>query len=168
MSDNQENGEQLDSKLIPPLREAIDMVRMVLYDALRKDLEQRESDLSSSEIKLLAGAVVNSLFGTPNPEGEAAAFVVANRERVEDELRGVSERFPKYCGYLTDTLRMQVICDNQEGGNSLPSLLMARALGILKEERPLPMPSSFMITVRALGAQCGLLVPMSPSEPPTD
>ncbi|MDH4319074.1 MAG: hypothetical protein OEV64_11830, partial [Desulfobulbaceae bacterium] len=65
------------------------------------------------------------------------------------------------CGYLTDALRMQAICDNQEGRNSLSSLLMARALGILQENRPLPLPSSFMTTVRALGAQCGLLIPMS-------
>ena len=79
MNDNHEHDEQLDSKLIPPLREAIDMVRMVFYDALRNDLTQRESELIASEVKLLAGAVVNSLFGTPNPEGEASAFVVANR-----------------------------------------------------------------------------------------
>jgi len=159
---NEENWEQLDNKLLPPMREAIDMVRMVVYDALRKDLAQREpAVVEAGEIKLLAGAVVNSLFGTPNTEGKAIDFAAANRELVEEELRSLGERFPNHRGYITDALRMLAICDNQEGRNSLPSLLMARALGILLEDRPLPLPSSFMITVRALGAQSGLLVPMT-------
>jgi hypothetical protein len=35
--------------------------------------------------------------------------------------------------------------------------LRARALGVLQEDRPIPMPSTFMILVRQLGAKYGLL-----------
>jgi hypothetical protein len=52
---------------------------------------------------------------------------------------------------------MQTICDNHEGIHSIPNLLLAREIGLLDEERPLPMPSTFMQSVRQLGADAGLV-----------
>jgi hypothetical protein len=60
---------------------------------------------------------------------------------------------------------MQTICDNHEGIHSIPCLLMARELGLLDEERVLPMPSTFMIAVRRLGAEYGLVEEMESTVP---
>ena len=68
---------------------------------------------------------------------------------------------------ITDALRMKTICDNQEGIHSIGSLLMAKALGILQEERDLPMPSTFMLQVRTLASAHGLVESMS-APPPSE
>jgi hypothetical protein len=85
------------------------------------------------------------------------AFAAENRELVERELRELALRFGDLTPVLTDALRMKTICDNQEGIHSIPSLLMARALGLLQEDRPLPLPSTFMLQVRKLAAEHGLI-----------
>lgn len=162
---DKEAAGQVESKMIPAMREAVEMVRMVLFDDLKRDIMARVDDLSEREQKMLAGAVVNNLFGTPNSEGEAGEFAARHRERVEEELRGLAERVSDLLPLLTDALRMRTICDNMEGVNSLPSLLLAKTLGLLREERPLPMPSTFMLAVRTLGTQRGLLASMTPNQP---
>jgi len=63
---------------------------------------------------------------------------------------------------------MKTSCANQEGVHSIPSLLMAKALGILQEERPLPLPSTFMLQVRTLAASHGLIEPMQAAPPPEE
>ena len=72
---------------------------------------------------------------------------------------------PDLLPLLTDALRMQVMCDHEQGRNSLSTLLRARALAILQEERPLPLPSTFMLAVRRLGVEHGLLQPHQTAEP---
>ena len=47
----------------------------------------------------------------------------------------------------------------------MPSLLMARALGLLDEARELPLPSTFMLQVRTLAVAHGLIEPMAPEDP---
>ncbi|HFQ89704.1 MAG TPA: hypothetical protein ENK27_06465 [Desulfobulbus sp.] len=148
------------------MREAVFMVQMILFRTLKEDLAGRHRDRPAVHHTWLAGAVVNNLFGSHPSDPEVADFARHNRELVEEELRGLAERCPDLAPFLTDALRMQTICDNQEGIHSIPSLLMARALGILQEERPLPMPSTFMTTVRQLAARHGLVEPMQPAAPP--
>ncbi len=164
--DTREEEQRIDSRIIPVMREAVFMVQMILFRTLKEDIAGRYSDWPGPHHTRLAGAVVNNLFGSHPSDPEVAEFARRNRELVEEELRGLAERCSHLAPHLTDALRMQTICDNQEGIHSIPSLLMARALGILQEERPLPLPSTFMTTVRQLAAEHGLVEPMQPAPAP--
>lgn len=156
----------VDNKVIPVMREAVVMVQMVLFKVLRQSVHDRFVDLGDADHARLAGAVINNLFGNQPADESVAAFAAANREWVEQELRGLPDTCQTLLPLLTDGLRMKTICDNQEGIHSIPSLLMARALGILQEDRPLPMPSTFMLQVRALAAEHGLIEPMAAAPSP--
>lgn len=160
--------EQIDTKIIPVMREAVTMVQMILYRQLEQNVRHRRDKLSAEEHRKLAGAVVNNLFGTMPEDKEVIVFGGENRKMVEAELRNLAEHFPKLRPFLTDALRMKTICDNQEGIHSIPSLLMAKELGILQEERALPMPSTFMLSVRNLAANEGLVKPMQAAPPPEE
>lgn len=155
----------VDNKVIPVMREAIMTVQMVLFKELRQSLHDRYVDAPESHHARLAGAVINNLFGTQPLDEAVAAFAAANRELVERELHELVGQVPSLLPLLTDALRMKTICDNQEGIHSIPSLLMAKALGLLQENRPLPMPSTFMLQVRTLAAQHGLIEPMQATPP---
>jgi hypothetical protein len=110
--------------------------------------------------------VINNLFSTQPVDPTVGIFATENRELVERELRELALRLGDLQPMLTDALRMKTICDNQEGMHSIPSLLMARALGILQEDRPLPLPSTFMLQVRKLTAAHGLTESMPAAPPP--
>lgn len=158
------DGERLDSRIVPVMREAVAAVQLVLFAALKKDFALRYAEWPPADILRLAGCVVGDLFASPPADPESARFANERRELVEAELR----RLPGSCGdllpVLTDALRMQILCDHEEGINSLPTLLRARALGLLLEERPLPLPSTFMLSARSLGVEHGLLQPLRPGE----
>lgn len=158
-SDRGEEG-RIDSKLIPVLREAILTVQMVLYRALKKNISNRFADWPGEKQGRLAGAVVNNLFGSEPVDSEAARFARQHRPLIEEELRALVGYYQELLPFITDALRMQVICDNQEGIHSLGSLLMARALDLLQEERSLPLPASFMLSVRNLAAAHNIVEPM--------
>ena len=157
-----------DSKLIPVMREAVLTVQMVLYRNLKKKVADRYSDWPEEKHGRLAGAVVNNLYGTEAVDPAVGHFARENRELVEDELRCLADHCSDLIPFLTDSLRMQTICDNQEGIHSLGSLLMARALGILREDRELPLPSTFMLSVRNLAAVHGIIEPQKAAPPPED
>ncbi len=161
-----ENTPEISNKIMPVMREAITMVQMILYKKLAEDIGGRRSGLDSDQQRYLAGSVVNNLFGTEPLDEMVAVYARENREVVEEELRTINERFTLLCPYLTDALRMKTICDNQEGTHSIPSLLMAKALGILQEDRALPMPSTFMISVRTLATENGLVEAFKAAPPP--
>ena len=167
MSETTDNRDEprIDSRIIPVMREGVLMVQMILFRTLKENIRCRYQDWPSDHHTWLAGAVVNNLFGYPL-EPEVADFARRNRELVEEELRGLAGRCSSLVPHLTDALRMKTICDNQEGIHSIPSLLMARTLGLLQEERPLPLPSTFMTTVRQLAAEHGLVEPMQPQPTP--
>ena len=114
----------------------------------------------------LAGAVVNNLFGSEPVDSEVIRFAREHRELVEEELRSLADYNQELLPFITDALRMQTICDNQEGIHSVGSLLMARALGLLQEGRNLPLPTSFMFSVRNLAAAHNLVEPMKADPPP--
>ena len=166
----QTNTSLVDNKVIPVMREAIMTVQMILFKALRQDIHDRYVDCAEPHHNRLAGAVINNLFGTQPQDAAVIAFAANNRELVERELRELAMQVPTLLPLLTDALRMKTICDNQEGIHSIPSLLMAKALGILQEDRPLPLPSTFMLQVRTLAVQHGLIATMqagpSSEEPP--
>lgn len=157
-----------DSKLIPVMREAVLTVQMVLYRCLKESMAGRFADWPKERQGRLAGAVVNSLYGTEAVDPEVAVFARNHRELVEDELRGLAGHCEDLIPFLTDSLRMQAICDNQEGVHSLGSLLMAKALGVLREDRALPLPSTFMLSVRNLAAVHGIIESQKAAPPPED
>ena len=163
MTYKKEKVGELDNKVLPLMQEAVLTVRMVLHRHLVSVLSMRQPGLSSEDKVLLSGAVINNLFGT-RPENDAVVhFAKGNRALVEEELRGLASHCPaKLLPVLTDSLRMQTICDEQIGIRSVSSLLMAKALGLLQEERPLPMPSTFMLAVRNLAVDQGLVEKIIP------
>ncbi len=158
----------VDNKLLPVMREAIITVQMLLFKELRQSVHDRYVDQAEPHHTHLAGAVINNLFGTQPIDHAVTVFAMNNRELVERELREIAERCQVLLPLLTDALRMKTICDNHEGIHSIPSLLMAKALGILQEERPLPLPSTFMLQVRTLAASHGLIEPMQAASPPEE
>ncbi len=168
ISQNTEQEAPFDSKLIPVMREAVLTVQMVLYRSLKKRAVDRYSDWPEEKHGRLAGAVVNNLFGTEAVDPAVGLFAREHRELVEDELRCLADHCSDLIPFLTDSLRMQTICDNQEGVHSLGSLLMAKALGILREDRELPLPSTFMLSVRNLAAVHGIIEPLKAAPPPED
>lgn len=158
-------GSKVDNRVVPVMREAVALVQLVLFTVLKNEYATRYIQWSPEDVRRLAGCVVSDLFATPAADGESAGFARENRDLVEGELRGLASTVPDLLPLLTDALRMQVMCDHEEGLNSLPTLLRARALGILQEERPLPLPSTFMLAVRSLGVERGLLQPFQTTEP---
>ena len=155
-----------DNRVTPVMREAVAMVQMILFKVLRQSVRERYVDQIEPFSVHLAGAVTNNLFGERPVDKAVERFAADNRELVERELRELAGHCPDLRSMLTDALRMKTICDNQEGFHSIPSLLMAKALGLLMEERDLPLPSTFMLQVRQLAAAHGLIELMAPAPPP--
>ena len=151
---------QVENRVLPLMREAVLLVRMVLHRELLQSLATRRPALSAEERVQLCGALVNNLFGTKPEDERIVRFGREHREVVEEELRGLAGQIGKLKPLLTDALRMHTICDEQEGINATASLLMARALGLLDEDRPLPLPSTFMLSVRTLAVAEGLAHPL--------
>ena len=166
MDDMEENVEnKLDSKVIPVMREAVATVQLVLFGQLKEKMAKTYTEFPAEEFLRLIGCIVNDLFGTPAQDQDSVEFAKKNSEVIEKELWKLADYVPEMLPFLTDTLRMQTLCDHEEGINSMPTLLRARALGILQEERTLPMPSTFMLSVRQLGSKYGLLEPMEMKDP---
>ncbi|CAK8715220.1 hypothetical protein H206_02080 [Candidatus Electrothrix aarhusensis] len=168
----EEAAPTFDSKLIPVMREAITTVQMILFQRLKDSIFQRSSEGSeysgqSEEDNIrLAGAVVNNLYGSDALDPQVNLFACNHRELIEEELHGIRSRVAELIPHITDSLRMQTLCDNHEGIHSIPCLLLAKELGLLDEERELPLPSTFMLSVRKLGAESGLVKPMTSAPPP--
>ena len=171
----EEAAPALDSKIIPIMRDAITTVQMILFQRLKDSISQRysegseyskDSDYSEEDNIRLAGAVVNNLYGSDALDPQVNLFARNHRELIEEELRGLSLQMAELIPHITDSLRMQTLCDNYEGIHSIPCLLLAKELGLLDEKRELPLPSTFMLSVRRLGAESGLVKPMNSTPPP--
>jgi len=65
---------------------------------------------------------------------------------------------PQLCLYITDALRVQTLCDKQEGIEDPGVLQTAESLGMLVKDRNIPLPSAFMTLVRGLGEQYQLII----------
>lgn len=156
------------SQLIQSLREGVSIVQMVLFKELRTNLMNNRPDLDKAKLAMLAGSITNEVFGTQNPEEKFVRFCKENWGIIEQELLNIKEELAPLCTFLTDALRIQTLCDDQEGGDSSATLLRAKELDFLLEERDIPLPSSFMTSVRELGKLHNLLVPSVQITPEQD
>jgi len=151
-------SQEKQSQLIGVLREGVAVVQMILFKEVRAVIGKTFSDHDPSYISMIAGAVINEVFGTVNPEQKFVDFRRENRGAIEQVLLGLKTELPTLLPAVTDALRIQVLCDHQEGTDSSHALQQADALGILQMDRPVPMPSSFMTLVRSLGEQHNLII----------
>jgi len=147
------------SPLIRSLREGVGLVQMVLYKEMRSKLLAKKPDLETRHLAMLAGSITNEVFGTQNPEEKFVRFCKDNRGYIEQELLNLKNELQPLCPILTDALRIQTLCDHQEGDDSSTALLRAKEFDFLIEERDIPLPSSFMTAVRELGKLHNLLLP---------
>ncbi|MFO7494132.1 MAG: hypothetical protein R6X05_00685 [Desulfobacterales bacterium] len=147
----------VEQKLVPALREGVAVIKMVLFKELKPYLGEKYPDRGADFAGRLSGAVINELFGTPNPARDFAAFADEHRGIIGDELTLLAVRHPKLRIPLTDALRIQFLCDRQENIDSITALSRAEQLGILITEREIPLPATFMNMVRSLGNRLNLL-----------
>lgn len=155
------------SKLRSALREGIGLVQMVLFKEMRAKLADKNPDCDKVHLSMLAGSITNEIFGARNMEEKFARFRTENLGDIEQELLSLREDHPEICQHLTDALRIQTLCDHQDGIDSGSTLVRAKEYGFLLEDRDIPLPSSFMTTVRDLGKQHSLIIPpveISPDE----
>lgn len=148
---------EVESKLIPIMREGVDVVKMILFKKLRMHLSEKYSLRDTQFINRLTGAIINDLFGTPNTQEPFASFVEENLLFIKREMSEIHNEFREMCIPLTDALRVQFLCDSQEGLDSSAVLARAKKLGILLVEREVPLPAKFIHLVRRLGASHDLL-----------
>lgn len=168
MSEKQEAGPQFESKLLPVLREAVDVVKMLFFKRIKDTLVEKYPEREPPELGKVAGAVVNEVFGIINPDPIFTAFREENQTLIDQTLRAAPEFIKELHIPLSDALRVQVICDFQEDSlDNTAVLAKAQELGILLVERDLPMPNSFLDMVRRLGKAFGLIVPPVPEESPS-
>ena len=72
--------------------------------SLKKSVADRFSDWPQDKQGRLAGAVVNSLFGTEAVDPEVGIFARNHREIVEEELRCLADQCSDLIPFLTDSL----------------------------------------------------------------
>jgi hypothetical protein len=147
------------STLITALREGVALVQMVVFKTLRTALARQHPESGREYQVLLAGALTSELFGAHNPGERFAKFRREHRADIEQALLSLGDTLGEVCLPLTDALRIQALCDHQEGADSTAILIQARQLGVLIEEREVPLPSAFMTAVRQLGSQHQLIAP---------
>lgn len=154
-----EKNPSTNPSLIASLREGVGLVQMIFYKELRNRLTETKKDEKRNYLALLAGSITNEVFGTRNPEEKFARFVEENWGEIEQELLSLKDNHHFLCRHLTDALRIQVLCDHQEGSDSSETLTMAKGYGYLLEDREIPLPSTFMTLIRELGRQHNLIIP---------
>ncbi len=154
---------EVENKLIPSMREGINVVKMIFFKKFSGLLSEKYPDQEKKYVSMLSGAVLNDLFGTPNLEEPFKSFSERNKRRIEEELAGIAHNLEYMLIPLTDALRMQFLCDSQEGNDGSIILSRAEDLGILLKDRELPMPHHFMELVRRLGSSYNLIVAPEPN-----
>ena len=152
-----QNKKKIDAKLAPVLREGIDIIKMVLFNELKPFLEKRYPERDPGDIIRLTGAVVNDLFGVENMEEPFASFTRENAHVIKKEVEAIATNFDHLHIPLTDALRIQYLCDSQEGVNSESVLEKAKDLNIILTDREVPLPGAFMSLVRSFGVAYKIL-----------
>jgi hypothetical protein len=147
----------VERRLVPVLREGVDVIKMIFFRQMRIHLSAKYPREDVIFVNRLAGAILNDLFGTPNLEEPYASFARENRDLIESELRAVGTHFERMRIPLTDALRVQFLCDHQEGVDSTHILERARDLDILLVDREVPLPAKFIHLARKLGEAHDLL-----------
>ncbi|MBW2631335.1 MAG: hypothetical protein JRC90_06155 [Deltaproteobacteria bacterium] len=123
--------EEFEIKLLPILRQGVAIVKMVFFRRLKNHISEQNPDREASE----------------------------NRNLIQETLKKVPLELVDMMVPLTDALRIQVLCDRQEGIDSLSILVHANELKLLLVPREIPLPASFMKLVRELGNKHDLLLP---------
>ena len=154
------------SDLIGTLREGVEIIKIVFYKRLKDHLISQQEDLDPGFAVRLSGAVVNQVFGTPNPHEPHRSFAEAHADQIRQVVFRIATDLDEMRIPLTDALRIQFLCDQQEGIDSTEILTQAQEAGILLTEREVPMPAAFMNLVRRLGVAFGILE--NPPKPPQD
>jgi len=149
---------EFESKLIPILREGVAIIKVVFYKKLKDYLVKEYPDRDEIYINKLSGAIINELFGTPNIEEKFALFAEENKRHIDHELMNICIEFDDMLIPLTDALRVQFLCDHQDGIESAFIMSRAQELNILLVDREVPLPSNFMKMVRELGYEFNILV----------
>jgi len=142
-----------DNRLVPVLREGILIIKMILFKMLKDAIAARHPDREQAFLNKLTGAVTNKLFDTPNLEEPFRSFAKINEALIDEELNHIAVEFPEMKIPLTDALRVQFLCDCQEGFENVPLLTRSKDLGILVVEREIPLPDHFMTSARKLGEE---------------
>ncbi len=149
---------ELESKLIPIMREGVEVIKMIFFKQVKEYLLADDPDGDIAYYGRLAGGVINTLFGTENPAEPFASFAEANKDRITRELENIPLAFKEMRIPLSDSLRVQFLCDSMEGIDSSAILVRAEGLGILLHDRPVPLPKNFLELVRLLGKSYNLLI----------
>ena len=149
---------EMESKLIPIMREGVDVIKMIFFKQVKEYLLANDPAGDIAYCGRLAGSVINALFGTENPAEPFASFAEANRDRIDRELENIPLAFEEMRIPLSDSLRVQFLCDSMEDIDSSAILVRADKLGILLHDRPVPLPKNFLELVRRLGKSHNLLI----------
>ncbi|SMC23929.1 hypothetical protein SAMN02746041_01870 [Desulfacinum hydrothermale DSM 13146] len=154
------------TRLVPVLREGVHIIKMVFFKRLKEHLSESGVGKDATDTARLAGAVVNQVFGTPNPQEPHRSFAEANAQRIQSIIDRIAVDLEDMRIPLTDALRVQFLCDRQEGIDSEETLAAAKDHGILLVDREVPLPAAFMNLARRLGAAFQLLQNLPQPEPP--
>ena len=149
--------EEFESKLIPIMREGVDVIKMIFFRKLKDSFSEKYPDRDSSYISMLSGAILNNLFGVVNTAEPFASFAEENRAYINKEMKNVATELEEMRIPLTDALRIQFLCDTQEGIDTSFILEHAKTLNILLADREIPLPNHFMTLVRNLGNKFNVL-----------
>jgi len=152
-----EEKQQFETRLLPIMREGIEVVKMIVFKELKDALLAKEGGNDAAYRGRLAGCVLNDLFGITNSQEPFATFHRENLTAIENAMLSIPTMLEKLRIPLTDALRMQFLCDGMDGVEDQAMLDRAAKLGILITDRDLPLPHHFMDLVRRLGASYGLL-----------
>ncbi len=151
---------EIERKFIPSLREGVEVVKMIFFKRLRDYFMEKYPGREKLYYGMLAGAIINELFGIENTEKKITDFVQLNREEISTEFAMLGKQFADLRILLTDALRIHFLCNHQEGqveGNE-EILTRARDCGVLLVERDVPLPKGFMELVYQVGKSYGLII----------
>lgn len=166
MPEPSDKTEAVENRLLPILREGVEVVKMVFFLRLKEELAAKHPALDRATIPRIAGVTLNELFGTVNPDPAVAIFREQHLALIEQTLAAMPETMTALCIPISDALRITALCDHQESGvDSTAVLGRARDLGVLLVDRELPLPHRFLDLARRLGKAHGLIVPPAPPEP---
>ena len=155
---------EFESKLIPIMREGIEVIKMICFKELKDVVAKATPAAKGDYVGKLTGAVVNEIFGTPNEEESFQSFSREHQRDIDRVMEMIPQELEKMRIPLTDALRMQYLCDGMEMRDSVKLLERAEKNGILMKDRELPLPHHFIELVRRLGSSYGLLIRPLPEE----
>ncbi len=148
---------EFESRLIPILRDGVDIIKMVLFKQLKIYLAHKYPGRETAYISKLSGAIINDIFCIETSEESSATFRKENISKIRKGTKNIATEFEEMRIPLTDALRVQFLCDSLEGIDNPFILTHAKELDILLVDREIPLPKHFMELVRALGRKFNVL-----------